>query len=166
MFARVVLVALLFITACSGHKQIPATQPGDALTTRFTLMDGSYHSLAELADRPILIVFWSAECSHCRSEIPEINSKLKDLMQAKRAWVLAINLDAATKLEEVQEYITLAGFDGALHGFSGNESLDETFVAFHGDETPYYVVITKDGRVTYADREFESALQAVEYIMN
>ena len=156
----ILLLTLLALTACSSHTPNSSVMPTDARSTRFTLMDGSYHSLAELADRTILILFWSAECAHCRAEIPEINPKLKELMQTKRAWVLAINLDPAAKLAEVQDYITMIGFDGALHGFSGNESLDETFMAFHGDETPFYVVIDKTGGVKYAERDFDGAIKA------
>ena len=155
---KLFLCALVLLSACLPQNITPSLIGAAAPPARFTLMDGSYHSLAELADRPILIVFWSEECGHCRAEIPEINPRLKELMQTKRAWVLAINLEPTDKLAKVQEYITQVGFDGALHAFSGNESLDETFIAFQGSTTPYYVLIDSNGQVQYADGDFERAL--------
>lgn len=158
---RILLCLILILASCSSHKAETKLIGASALETRFTLIDGSYHSLIELADRPILIMFWNSECPHCRSIIPQANQRFKALMQKKQAWVLAINLESAQKLNEVQDYIAQVNFDGALHGFSGNETLDETFETFQGDGTPYFVVIDKTGKVRYAENDYEDAMSVL-----
>lgn len=65
-----------------------------------TRLDGSKVSLADLAEKPAVIVFWTAWCTSCKEEAPHIN-RLAAEYQNKGVRVLGINIgEGAARVNE------------------------------------------------------------------
>lgn len=83
-------VCLTAMAACSLGEDM-AEGSGDVVTVGqrlpvfdVTLADGSVFSSADLAGRPVVIVFFNTTCGDCRKELPTVQELYGDLGEAVR----------------------------------------------------------------------------------
>jgi peroxiredoxin len=60
-------------------------------------IDGKEHLLSDVKAKWTLLVFWSADCSHCQEEIPKIDSLYKTVLKAKGMKVYALRTEGDEK---------------------------------------------------------------------
>ncbi|MFT7235561.1 MAG: peroxiredoxin [Methylophagaceae bacterium] len=69
----IALFALLFAFTWVKNNNIQK-----APNISFNDIHGQYHSIAEYADKPVLMIFWATDCPGCVQEMPELNALYKD----------------------------------------------------------------------------------------
>ena len=72
-------------------------------------LDGTMHSLAALAGKPVLVAVWATWCAPCRAELPALLRLQRDLA-AEGCAVLAVNVGDAP--ERVRRFLGQIDADG------------------------------------------------------
>ncbi len=174
LFLVISLIAVTWMTGCStptetalptygGHPQgdqdpDPGSVTGVAAGNRapaFSLADsyGNTLSLADMADKPVLLFFWSENCPYCRQQFANIQSIEEEYGQQMH--VVGINLgDTPTTINAVR----------SEHGLTFpclvcTAEVQEAYKIFL---IPKAIIIGADGIVTFNDhaaRVTDSVLQ-------
>lgn len=84
----VVIASLIALAPGLAAVSVGSKAPSFKVTT----VEGKSISLADLSDKPTLIVFWARWCPHCRVELPVVEKIYKDL-GPKSVNILGISLD-------------------------------------------------------------------------
>ena len=119
-------------------------------------LDGKSIGLADLADKPTLIVFWANWCPHCRVELPVIQKVFREL-GPKGVNIIGISLDtdsAAAKKLVSDSKIT---FPIAIVGASSDMTKSYSITGI-----PALFVLDKDGivKARYAGEVSESTIRS------
>ena len=131
--------------------------------SRFTMLDGTQLPLAFAEGKTAAIIFWTTWCGHSRSVIEDFEQLAKRYKKRKDIVFLAASLDKADQLRALEGRIQSQGLTSIMHAFSGNDMLDEAFIAFKGESVPYVVVIDPRGvvrSVANSTTELEEYLEA------
>lgn len=141
-------VAFATIQGCSGVSQGAKDLVGSpAPYSRFTMLDGTQLPLEFAEGKTAAIIFWTTWCGHSRSVIEDFEQLAKRYKKRKDIVFLAASLDKADQLRALEGRIESQGLTSIMHAFSGNDMLDEAFIAFKGDSVPYVVVVDPRGVV-------------------
>ena len=162
-FFRLLALSMLgfLIAGCSSHSDIPVL--GESFPyAKFTMMDGSEHILSEWNGKPVVIMFWSADCSGCEHAIEDLNEEGPSLRKGTDIVFIADSLNSMDELEKVEERIKEADFKWFTHAFSGNQVADEAFQTFDGSGTPFFVLINRNGRVHYTGSSVSEVIDFVK----
>ena len=89
--AAVVVASLIAFAPVSAAVSVGSKAPSFKVTT----VDGKSLGLADLMDKPTLIVFWAKWCPHCRVELPVVDKIYRDL-GPKGMYIIGISLDSDT----------------------------------------------------------------------
>jgi peroxiredoxin len=87
----VVIASLIALAPGSAAVSVGSKAPAFKVTT----IDGKSIGLADLMDKPTLVVFWARWCPHCRVELP-VDEKIWRDLGPKGVNVIAISLDTDT----------------------------------------------------------------------
>ena len=105
-----------------------------------TLLDGRSYSLAQSAGKVLIVNFWATWCAPCREELPALEAfRLK--YHARGLEVLAISLDAPSKVAAVRAALQGCGFAAALSSQAAYEGYGRIW------RLPTTFVIDRDGRL-------------------
>ncbi len=153
---------IALLSGCSGISSRAGELVGTrAPETRLTLLDGSYVPLAGYRGKTVILAFWATWCHTADPAIKRLNELAKKY-QPESLTIIAVNLDATDNFEKVRDRVVYQKLSNLEHAFSGNEGQDEAFVAFRGDDLPYFVVMDQQGKValiTKKDSEVADYLQ-------
>lgn len=156
----VLCLLLCFLGGCSSHKDT-AVLGYEFPYTKFTMLDGSERILSEWKGKPVVILFWSEGCSSCEKAIRRIYEEVRPLIGSTDIVFIADSVDATSEYQAVQERIRKPDMKYFIHAFSGNDLADEAYVTFNGDSVPFFVLVNRNGRVTYTGR---SSGDVIEFI--
>ena len=143
------IVALFHTTqGCTGVSQAAKDLVGSSAPyVRFTMIDGTQLPLAFAEGKTAAILFWTTWCGHSRTVIEDFEQIAKRYKKRKDVVFLATSLDKADQLRALEGRIKSQGLTTIMHAFSGNDMLDEAFIAFKGDSVPYIVIVDPRGVV-------------------
>lgn len=174
MRVKLVLLLLLLCGACSDQASAPqsqdqsgqaaksdgdeahpikrAGQPGPAVTLQ--LIDGRQVALKDIyGKRPVYLKLWATYCIPCRVQMPSF-AKIYETYR-NRMDIVAVNAGVGDDAEKVKAFAGSTGLkmpvaidDGSLGAWLGMQ------------ETPFNLVVGRDGRVVYASNADGPALDA------
>lgn len=139
-----VCVLLCFFVACSSTTS--RLQQGDrAPSVRVTTLDGDLESLSDYYDKPTIVAFWATWCAKSKRALVELN---KEVLQSRQSGqplnFVTISVDKAQDLAKVTDFLTSTHL-ASSNKFSGNEFLDEAYIAFDVGSLPTIFQITPPG---------------------
>jgi len=89
--AAVVIASIIASAPVSAAVSVGSKAP----SFKVVGLDGKSIGLADLMDKPTLIVFWAKWCPHCRVELPVVDKVFRDL-GPKGVNIIGISLDSDT----------------------------------------------------------------------
>lgn len=104
-----------------------------------------------------IIVFWSSTCSHCLSEIPQLQTFLKSLKKSK-VQVIAFGLEDESKLWK-KESVKYPDF---IHVLGLNKWMNETAICYNVSATPSYFILDKNKTIIAKPLDFEALKKYIE----
>ncbi len=104
-----------------------------------------------------IIVFWSSTCSHCLSEIPQLQTFLKSLKKGK-VQVIAFGLEDESKLWK-KESVKYPEF---IHVLGLGKWLNETAICYNVSATPTYFILGKDKTIIAKPLDFVALKKFIE----
>ena len=141
------LISLQFQVGCSLFSGEPhPLLKKEVPYTRYTLIDGSYHSFEELKGKNVVLVFWAEWCSYSKPVIERLNELAKNNKDNNLVF-MAISIDSYDNFPKLEERIIHGKLTNLTHAFSGNALQDEAYMAFQADALPDVYAINKDGVV-------------------
>src|SRR5690606_35612901 len=96
-------IACLFFVSCSSTTAAKNLLGKQAPAVRFTMLDGSTVSLANLRGRTVVLVFWASWCSRSRRLIEDLNRLAGDI--GNNIIFLAVSIDKLEREEKLREFI-------------------------------------------------------------
>lgn len=123
----------------------PGFEVGQANSLDLTELDGRRLDLADLAGRPVWIVFWATYCHACQEEEPDLR-RAYAAHRAEDLVVLAI--DAGEPAEDVRRYVEERRLPWRIALDPGLRAFD----AYGAIGTPTHYFVDRDGRI--ASRAF------------
>ncbi len=147
MKSLLLTVTLVVLSGCTTHLPSASFLGKERPYAQVIKLNGDRATLDEYDGKPLIIAFWSTWCGRSVRALEEINqfARLRNDIS-----VLAVNLDAADRLEEVRKTIGEKRLAGIHHAFSGNEGDDDVYRAFKVDSFPVFIVINPQGVVLAA----------------
>ena len=147
--AALVGAALLFAAAplhAAEDDLLPVGSTAPAFEAIDT--DGKAFTLAEaIAEKPVLLVFWSIFCGTCRDELPILEQEKPKY--ADKVQIITVNLDEAPRAKTVKGFAKQQGFTMRmlLNKTEGKEFLiDQTYKI---KATPALYLVKKDGTIAF-----------------
>lgn len=141
------LVLCLAIVGCVGSQAHLSGLKGQAVPpVRFTDFSGTYRSLREFGEKPVVVLFWAEWCMFSKPVIAELN-ELASRVPSGQAIFLAVSIDPASSFDKLRYRIDNQGLHSLHHAFSGNELHDEAYQILRGQELPHVYVIDSNGVV-------------------
>jgi peroxiredoxin len=141
---------LAFLLACSEKESPTPTQPTPASETwvaypDFQLLDpdGKSYKLSAYKGKVIVLNFFATWCGPCRSETPELKTKIWEAYKDRNVVVLGINLQETSDL--VKQW-------AAQYGLTFPLLLDakgEVGRAYQVNAIPHNVIIDKDFKIYF-----------------
>jgi thiol-disulfide isomerase/thioredoxin len=165
LFCTTILATMFAaVQGCTGVSQAAKDLVGaPAPYIRFTMLDGTQLPLAFAEGKTAAVLFWTTWCGHSRSVIEDFEQLAKRYKKRKDVVFLAASLDKADQLRALEGRIQSQGLTSIMHAFSGNDMLDEAFIAFKGDSVPYVVLVDHRGvirSVANSTTDLEEYLEA------
>lgn len=94
-------------TPLSRLEQPPAGTPAPSFT--LPNISGQQKSLSDYKGKRVILNFWALWCAPCVAELPALSS-LQQQLSTSDAVVVAINVDAPSKKDEVLQHVQQNGF--------------------------------------------------------
>lgn len=154
------LIVLLF-NGCVASSKHPELEGQTSGFTRLVMLDGKTVARQDLYGKKTVLLFWATWCHGSRPLIEKLNAYALTRPDLR---FIAVSLDKADKLADVQERIEAKGLNNLEHAFSGNEGWDEAFTALKGDGMPYVVVLDEETRVLKTGDNMDVVLETLELI--
>lgn len=157
-----ILTALLFIMVSHiGYSQAydtTAPYKKDKHIPAFQILqtDSTWFKSTKLPkNKPVVIVYFSPECSHCQIEAEKIASHMEEL---KNAFFVMVSYHTPAEIKAFAEKYKLAGFSNVVFGRDTAYFLPSFFrVKF----TPFIAVYNKKGELT---KTYEMGVEAEELV--
>lgn len=154
-----ILCMLLPLSGCSASYAQFVGKPAPSI--RFTLMNGSQHALENLQGRKTVIAFWSTRCGACGDVLRKLNAMAASSRRGGPI-IIAVNVDEAENITDVQELIRAERITSLTHAFSGNGYYDEAFMIFKVRSLPTVFVVNESGVVVAAGQSFSSVKEGLK----
>jgi len=75
--------------------------------------DGNMHSLHELDAKYTLLIFWSPECGHCLTEMPQVDSLYEAVLKKKGVKIYGVRTEG--EVDKWKEVVKDKGLDDWIH---------------------------------------------------
>jgi thiol-disulfide isomerase/thioredoxin len=126
---------------------------GPAPSTRYTHLDGSYHSFQEFSGKPYAVVFWAEWCPYSRGLLEAIEKHFRKSPPPSSFSLFAISIDSVKDIERVKQWTAShISSPAIIPGFSGNALDDEAYVSFQGNDLPHLFMINDKGLIVREGR--------------
>jgi len=135
------------LLACSTSREPHPLLNRPLPDSRFTSIDGSYHSTTELEGKKCVLVFWAQWCAFSRPVLEELNEIAERFKGRDDVKFLAVSIDDFKNFEAVNERILHTKINSIDHAFSGNGLDDEMFITFEAADLPHVFLINEKGIV-------------------
>ena len=113
--------------------------------------------LEEYRGKIVAVVFWGSWCRSSRSTLKDIE-KLAREMNPKHFAVMAVSLDRISDEPQLLSVLNKLSLTHIEHAYSGNESLDEAYLAFKAEDVPHVFVVDEYGTIVAKGRS-ESVIE-------
>lgn len=133
------------LLACSSSREPHPLLNNRLPDSRFTSLDGTYHSTSELQGKKSVLVFWAQWCAFSRPVLEELNEIAERYKGRDDVKFLAVSIDDFKNYEALNERITHTKINTIDHAFSGNGLDDEMFVTFKAADLPHVFLINEKG---------------------
>lgn len=77
-FKKTILIIIAFSALLFAISWVKSNNVQKAPNISFNDIHGQKHSLAQYADKPVLMIFWATDCPGCVQEMPELNALYED----------------------------------------------------------------------------------------
>lgn len=104
-----------------------------------------------------IIVFWSSSCSHCKAQLPELYSYLKD---AKNIQVIAVALEK----DNVEWKKLTPLFKGWEHVLGTGKWQNTIARSYHVEATPTYILLNANKRILALPENYEDLKKAIDLL--
>lgn len=144
----------LFSTLCSKPRQLP-----DAFQMDLQTVEGQQTKLADFAEKPILLIFWTRGCESCAEISHEASAALKT---KKIGEVILVSVDAEMNATEVTKTASTMGLVGTL-------ILDpelKLVQALEIESHPALLLITPSGNTVKLQKEYDLSGAAIDRTRN
>lgn len=135
------------LVACSSSREPHPLLNQPLPDSRFTLLDGSYHSTHELEGKKCVIVFWAQWCSFSRPVLEKLDVLAERYRDRDDVRFIAVSIDDFKNYELLSERIAHTKINTLDHAFSGNGLDDEMFITFKAGNLPHVFLINEKGVV-------------------
>ncbi|MBD1393597.1 TlpA family protein disulfide reductase [Mucilaginibacter glaciei] len=144
-----ILFALSFIivAGCSRAQTIPTTIP----TYKILTADSTYKTYADLKkDKPVMIVYFSPDCSHCQHLMNELKPKMNDLkkMQVVLIAFTRTEYPYLNLLRDFRKTYNLAKYPNVTMGTEYPTYKVQQF--YQVKTTPFIAIYDHDGKLLKA----------------
>lgn len=103
--------------------------------------DGRMLTLADLADRALIVCFWASWCPHCRSELPALE-RIQHAVSPEQLRVLLVNTEPAPDWRRLRHAL-----EKQMRSQLTNDADGQVRKAFGAPgSVPYTVVVGRNGR--------------------
>lgn len=150
VLACVALILSIFTTGCSSNDA-GGPVPRPAPYTRFHLLSGGQIPLEEYRGKIVAVVFWGSWCRSSKGTLEDIEELAREINPQQFA-VMAVSLDRLSDEEQLLSVIKQLSLTHIEHAYSGNESLDEAYLAFKAEDVPHVFVIDEYGTIVAKGR--------------
>jgi RNA polymerase sigma factor (sigma-70 family) len=120
--------------------------------------DGKKLRLGELRGKVVLLYFWATWCTPCLAETPRLKAFIEESRRGNSGSFEAISLSLDEDAHWARRHVQRNKLSWPQAWVGANSP---ACAAYAVNSTPHYVVISPDGRVAYAGREFDAAKKAV-----
>lgn len=154
-------IACLLFT-CSLPEQQLALVGTRVPSSRYFLINGNTHSLAQNEGKILALVFWDSDCPHCLGALPDLDELAASYRGNPDVEFIAISIDSAGEERQVRETIAELGIKSLDVAFSGNDVDDEAYRALNGDRVPYMLLADEGGVIRWigtSEGDLEDELQ-------
>jgi peroxiredoxin len=131
--------------------------------TTGALLDGSTWSSSQAKGKVLLLTYFATFCPVCGNQLPDLEARFFHKYKDRGLVMVSLNAhDTADRVGEVVQYIDnlRVTFPLGLEQTQTYAALTQNFAGFN--PFPVDVVVGKDGRIAYIDREYDpDALVAV-----
>jgi peroxiredoxin len=114
-------------------------------------LNGEQIPLEAYRNKVVAVVFWGTWCSGSKRALRGLNDLVSEV-KGNRFSVLAASLDRESEEEDVRGFIEYAELDHIQYAYSGNESLDEAYLSFQGEDVPHIFVVDEHGTIVLVAR--------------
>lgn len=130
------------------HTLVPVGSKAPTFTSK--TIDGKPFDLAEqLAQKNVVLIFWSFFCGPCKEEMPLIEQYSQEIKDKPVAFI-SVNLDEPALHTPIKAYLKREGYSypTIVNKMGGEDfSLDKKYLV---TGTPTMYMIRRDGTVSYA----------------
>ena len=139
---------LLTVSGCASFGHIGAEFEGaPAPHALLTMMSGERVSLDSFQGKTTVLIFWETTCPKSRQLLQNIRDYADTFSNRSSVRFILVSVDKNEAKADVEERMAILKSSKFEYAFSGNDALDETYRAFHGEQVPYVLVIGPDGKV-------------------
>ncbi|MCH8567886.1 MAG: TlpA family protein disulfide reductase [Balneolales bacterium] len=130
----------------SLKDRLDETKPGNpALDFRLTDSVNNTHTLSDFEGSYLLMEFWASWCPNCHAQLPTL-IEADTFFSSKDFQILSISVDES---EEAWSRYIERNHKPGIHVFDGSGFSQELFREYRAGSIPFYVLISRDGRILY-----------------
>jgi thioredoxin-related protein len=145
-----ILVCLIIVAGCSqaqdtvDTKNIQKIPPFKILRT-----DSTWFTPANLKkNRPVMIIYFSPDCSHCQHMVYDMKPKMKQLGNIQIVMVTFTEYDRLKMIQNFQRDFDLAKYHNITIGTEGHTYIVQRY--YQVRTTPYIAIYDRNGKLVKA----------------
>jgi len=145
-----ILITLIIAAGCSRAQEKQGTQNIDNIPPfKILKQDSTWFSAADLKkNRPVVIIYFSPDCSHCQHFMYELKPKMKQLGNAQIVMVTFMEPSMLRMVKGFYRDFDLAKYPNITVGTEGHTYLVQRYYSVK--TTPYTAVYDHKGKLVKA----------------
>ena len=142
-----ILVSLIIVAGCSqaqdtvDNAKIQNIPPFKLLRT-----DSTWFTPANLKkNKPVMIIYFSPDCSHCQHLVYEMRPKMKQLRDVQIVMVTFTEFDRLKMIQNFRRDFNLAKYPNITVGTEGHSYIVQRY--YQVSTTPYIAIYGRNGKL-------------------
>lgn len=142
-------LSFIIVAGCSRAQNTPVVIPTTIPTYKILTADSTYKSYTDLKkDKPVMVIYFAPDCSHCQHLMNELKPKMNDLkkMQVVLITFTRTEFPYLNLLRDFRKTYNLSKYPNFTMGTEYPDYKVQQF--YHVQSTPFIAIYDRDGKLT------------------